>query len=146
MSDESNSVEAIKARLSHPYIRERQAALNQIEEWLANNQQVRACIEMLQEVVRTSEYLIVADQARDILDGWQRKNEVMQTHDDRQHIFGVVCRSCGHQNYYDKREVCGSHGSLYLGKAEGGDTDELLLECQKCHESFVVHVNCERYK
>ena len=145
MSEESNSMEAIKARLSHPYIRERQAALKQIEGWLANDQQVRACIELLQEVVRTSEYLIVADQARDILDGWQRKNQVLQTHDDRQLIFGVVCLKCGHQNYYDKREVCGSHGSLYLGKAQE-DTDELLLECQKCHESFVVHVNCEGYK
>ncbi len=138
-----NPCEEIKNQLSHPYIRERQAALKKIKALLDENQHVRECIELLQEGVRTSEYQIVADEARDMLEEWQRKNQAVKMPDDRQHIFGVVCAKCGHQNYYDKREIC-RQGPIFLGLGDERK-DEHLLKCQECGESFVVDVDCEGY-
>lgn len=145
MSD--TPIAEIKARLAHPYIRERQAALKEIAEKLDNNQSVRACVEVLQETIRTSEYLIVAQRAQQILDDWQRRSQIVRAPEDGQHIFGVVCPQCGQQNYFDKREVCASRGSIFLGPA-ADRRDELLLECQnqKCRAAFVVRVDCEGYR
>ena len=53
----------------------------------------------------------------------------MRMPDDSRHIFGVVCPKCGYQNYYDKREVCRSRGSIFLGIEEDQNV-ALLLECQ----------------
>ena len=147
MTENPNPFDEIKAQQAHPYIRERQAALEKIKDLLAKNEQVRTCIEQLQEVIRLSEYLIVADRARQILDDWQTRSQVVHTMHEQQPIFGVVCPKCGHQNYFDKRQVCGSHGIIFLGKAED-QSDELLLECQnpECRKPFVVHVNCEGYQ
>ena len=97
-----NPCEEIKNQLSHPYIRERQAALKKIEALLAENQRVRECIELLEEVIRSSEYQIVAEKARDILEAWQSKNRVLKIPDDRQLIFGVVCTKCGQKRSSSK--------------------------------------------
>jgi hypothetical protein len=147
MTDTTDSFEEIKAQLEHPYIRERQAALEKIRGKLERDEDVRECIEALQKVMRENEYIIVANQARTILDDWQRRSEVVRLPDDREHTFGVVCPFCGFQNYYDRREVCASHGSIYLSVAsEQGD--KLLLDCQneKCKKSFGVFVDCKGYK
>lgn len=141
----TEKLEAIKEQLNHPYIKERQAALKKIEERLNDNQNVRKCIEMLQEVIHHSEYMIVSEQAQQILDAWQRKNQVVRLPNDRQHMFGVVCPHCGQQNYFDKRKVCGSSGVIVLGKAED-QTDNLLLECPACGKQIAVPVPCEGYK
>ena len=145
MADNPDSIDEIKAQLAHPEFRERQAALEKIKGLLDQNEQVRPCVTLLLEVIDTNENLVVADQARKILDDWQGRDQMGRTQGDQTLIFSVICPQCGFQNYYDKHQVCGGQGSILLGKGED-QTDEYLLDCQSCHESFVVQFNCEGYK
>lgn len=136
--------EAIKELLAHPYIRKRQEGLGMLEQRLNDNQDVRRCIELLQEVIEQSEYMIVSEQAQKILDNWQRKNQVVRLPNDRQHMFGATCPHCRKLRYFDKRKVCGSHDTIVLGKGED-KTDNLLLDCPECGKQIAVAVPCEGY-
>lgn len=143
MTDDRNEMEEIKAQLFHPYIRERQAALEKIKEKLKDNHHVRDCTDLLQQVIEHDTVKIVADQAQKILQEWQRREQVVRMPDDSKHMFGVVCPNCGHQNYYDKREVCRKVDTWM-----GPGVRRLLLECRNptCKHKFEVDVDCEGYE
>ena len=145
MTDNPNSIDELRAQLAQPYILEGQAALDKIKGMLDRNEEVRPCVRLLLEVIDTSEYPVVAEKARKILDDWEGLDQMARTQGDQKHSFGVVCPACGFQMYFDKRLVCGGPGSVTLGKAEDG-ADEILLECQSCREPFVVQINLEGYK
>lgn len=68
--------------------------------------------------------------------------------DERRHIFEVTCKHCGHVNYYDKRRVCGSGGTVYRdGVVTRGakQVDRLALPCDNCKKKNAKEVDCEGY-
>jgi len=64
---------------------------------------------------------------------------------DEGHIFGVVCPA-GHQNYFDKREVCRKESIFMSVEDKTAHRQRLVCGYLGCKEVMIVKVDCEDYR